>query len=289
MHVGHSRLVNAIAFAVVGALVGAQSMSSVNQTRVAITSESKAFQQGVGRSTHTSHPIIHEKLKATLDFVAATIDHTLLESDDRESLKFLHTDSSVQDQLKTLATNVKNKLVEIQATSFVDRDGPDQPDDWRRLESDGLKRRQHVSKAATVDIFRVADFDSSQVSYHVDSVDSNTRRRIKNVFNFGAMTLQNSLQTFGGSAYQKLKASSLVQVQLQSLASSVKTQLDTLAHALTELSHRDAQTTFLQVWAVITGLFLSLLLLFNGVYELDLLIVVSFVHLLALLVALGLR
>ena len=81
--------------------------------------------------TSTSSLPGRNQIKASLDFVVTTIEHTLKNSQGGDKvLKFLQTDSVVQDQLKTLAANVKNKMIEIQ-DAVVDKAGHD------------LKRRQH--------------------------------------------------------------------------------------------------------------------------------------------------
>ena len=118
----------------------------------------------------------------------------------------------------------------------------------------------------------------------VDSSDSHINRKIKNVLHFSSMTLQNSLNTFGGVEYKMLQASSIAQDQLHALASSVKSQLGEIENRLVVSQHQQIVRVFIS-WLITTGLFLALLFALNLVSDLKLIGLFALCQLVAFLIA----
>lgn len=246
------RVVYRLVFAVlsVSELVGSQSPSPTGEK--ALVSQASARPATSSTPDYIVGQVFHEKLETTLDFVATTLNdrlHGLHGGSD--IVKILKEDFAALNQLKTLADNVQSKMIEIQASM----------DDFVT----GIKRRQNL-ETTPLHVFRKAELegtaDSPSQEYHVADVPHT--HGIKATLNLVSMTLQHSLNIFGGTAYKKLQASALAQKQLHTLTSSVKTQLQEIANGLTDLNsrHTKMERAFLSYF-VVTALFIIYLSTLN--------------------------
>ena len=203
------------------------------------------------------------RLKTTLEFVAKTLKLSL-EEHGGETFKSIQADSTVQDQLKAIASFVKSQLIEMEEnnSTFVYSD-----------EYHNIIRRRGSSSVLSSDVGMFSrDFHRSEV----DTLDRNAHP-IKQALGFVSMTLQHSFMDLINDRDQQLKTKQqdvdLAHERMHRLVLSVRTQLEAVANRFMELKTSSAPMILTEVVLVILGLFVFILinfilgLILNALYE----------------------